>query len=274
MDYNCNQGGGILLVIYVDVLFVVNFFITYLLLLFTSLMLKRRYKTLRLLTASAVGGLYSLVLLVDDLNFLLSSLGKVCISLLMVFIAFGFGRLVVFLKSAALFYFSNLLFLGIIVAVQLLFSPDSIALHNGTVYFDISAKVLLFSAFAAYLISVAVIKIYNHTIEKRQIYSVTIKKNGRDTHLYALSDSGNKLKEPFSDFPVIVADKEKISYDAERVVPYNTVGGEGILQAFRPDKVVISNGKSAFETDRVYIAMSTVDSKEFSAVINPEILNI
>ena len=160
------------------------------------------------------------------------------------------------------------------MAVQLLFSPDSIALHNGTVYFDISAKVLLFSAFAAYLISVAVIKIYNHTIEKRQIYSVTIKKNGRDTHLYALSDSGNKLKEPFSDFPVIVADKEKISYDAERVVPYNTGGGEGILQAFRPDKVVISNGQIAFEKDRVYISKSTVDSKEFSAVINPEILNI
>lgn len=262
------------MVIYVDVLFVVNFFITYLLLLFTSLMLKRSYNTLRLLFASAAGGLYSLVILADNLSFLLTAAGKLFVSFLIVFIAFGFVRLTVFFKSAALFYFSNLLFLGIIIAIQMLFKSDGITLNNGTVYFDISAKILLFSALAAYLISVVVIKLYNRTIEKKQIYSVTINKNGSTTHLYALSDSGNKLKEPFSDYPVIVADKTKISFDTERVVPYNTVGGEGVLQAFKPDKVVISNGKASFETDRVYIAMSSVESKDFSAIINPEILNI
>lgn len=266
--------GVFFLVIYVDVLFVVNFFITYLLLLFTSLLLKRDKKIIHLLFASAVGGLYSLVILADNLNFLVTAMGKILASFLIVFIAFGFVRLTVFLKSALLFYFSNLVFLGIIVAIQLIFKSSGIALNNGTVYFDISAKILLLSALFAYLISVAVIKIYNHTIEKKQIYSVTIDKNGRTTHLYALSDSGNKLKEPFSDYPVIVADKSKISFNAERVVPYNTVGGEGVLQAFKPDKVVISNGKNSFETDRVYIAMSSVESKDFSAIINPEILNI
>ena len=262
------------MVVYVDVLFVVNFFITYLLLLFTSLLLKRSGKTVRLLIASAAGGLYSLVILADDLGFLLSAVGKLLVSFLIVLVAFGFKRLTVYLKSVLLFYFSNLLFLGVVMAVQLLFGTSVTAINNSTVYFDISAKVLLVSAFLAYIISVAAIKIYNHTIERKQIYSLTIDKNGTTTHLYAFSDSGNKLKEPFSDYPVIVADKNKLSFDAERVVPYNTVGGEGVLQAFKPDKVVISNGRNSFETDRVYIAMSTVDSKEFSAVINPEILNI
>lgn len=277
LDYNCIViviGGGDFLIIYVDVLFTVNFFITYLLLLFTSLMLKRKQSTLRLLAASALGGAYSLVILADSLGFMLTFIGKLLAALIIVFAAFGFGRLTVFLKSVILFFFSNVLFLGIIAAAQMIFKADGIALSNGAVYFDISARALIISAAAAYLISSAALKIYNRTIEKRQIYSVTINKNGTSAHLYALSDSGNKLREPFSDYPVIVADRAKVSFDAERVVPYSTVGGDGVLQAFKPDRVVISNGKNSFETDRVYIAMSDVGSKDFSAVLNPEILNI
>lgn len=260
--------------VYVDVLFVVNFFITYLLLLFTSLLLKRSKNTARFLSASAVGGLYSLVILVDSFGFLVSFLGKLGVSFLIVLVAFGFKRLLLFVKAVLLFFFSNLLFLGVIVGLQMIFKPSGIALTNGTVYFDLSARVLLFSAFIAYVASAGIIKIYNHTIEKKQIYSVTVHKNGNAYHLWALADSGNKLKEPFSDLPVIVADRNKISVQGERVVPYNTVGGEGFLQAFRPDKVVVSNGKNSFETDNLYVAVSDIESKDFSAIINPEILNI
>ena len=262
------------MVVYVDVLFVVNFFITYLLLLFTSLMLKRKNQTIRLLISSAVGGLYSLVILVDNLNVFLTAAGKLLVSFVLVFIAFGFRRLSVYIKAVLLFYFSNLLFLGIIMGIRLIFAPAGVALNNGTVYFDISAGTLLISASVAYIVSVLIIRIYNHTIEKKEIYSLTVYKDGSSSHLFALADSGNKLKEPFSDYPVIVVDKNKISFSAERVVPFNTVGGEGVLQAFKPDKVVISNGKKSFETDRVFVAASNVESNDFSAILNPEILNI
>lgn len=260
--------------VYVDVLFVLNFFITYLILLFTKVLSRKEAKTYRLLIASFIGGAYSLVIFVDELHFLITALGKIAVSAVIVFAAFGFRRASLFFKNLLIFYFTNMLFLGVILAVWLIFRPDGIVIHNDSVYFDISARVLLISAFFAYVISVAVVKIYNHTMSKNEIYSLTILKDENEWHMFAFLDSGNKLKEPFSDYPVIIVDKNKISADTDRVIPFNTVGGDGILQAFRPDKITVTFGKNTVETDEVYIALSTVESKDFSAIINPEILKL
>ena len=260
--------------VYVDVLFVVNFFITYLLLLLTKLFVKANPKIVRMLAAAFVGGAYSLVILADELHFFVTAVGKIVVSALIVFIAFGFKRGAVFAKTLGIFYFSNMLLLGVILAIWLIFKPDGIAIHNDVVYFDIPARILLISALAAYLISLAAVKIYNRTIGKNEIYSLTIFKDSQEVHLYAFADTGNKLKEPFSDYPVIVIDESKISFEPERIIPFNSVGGEGMLKAFKPDKVIISNGKGMYETDRVYIAASSVESKDFSAILNPEIINI
>lgn len=262
------------MIVYVDVLFVVNFFITYLLLLLTKLFIKDNPKMIKLLFSSFIGGAYSLVILVDELNFFVTAIGKIAVSALIVFIAFGFKRAVVFAKTLGIFYFSNMLLLGVILAIWLIFKPDGITIHNDVVYFDIPARILLISALAAYVISLAAVKLYNRTIGKNEIYSLTVLKNDKEVHVYAFADTGNKLKEPFSDYPVIVIDESKISFDTERIIPFNSVGGEGMLRAFKPDKIIISNGKGSYETDRVYIALSSVDSKDFSAILNPEIINI
>lgn len=268
------SGRGIFLVIYVDVLFVVNFFITYLLLLLTKLLVKENSKTVRLLAGAFIGGAYSLVILLDELHFMITVFGKIFVSIIIVFTAFGFKRASLFFKNLGVFYVSNMILLGVILAVWLVFKPEGVAIHNDIVYFDIPAKVLLFSAMLAYLIALAVVRIYNHTVGKNEIYSLTVFKNGEQTHMYAFADTGNKLKEPFSDYPVIVVDSSKMNFDAERIIPYNSVGGDGTLKAFKPDKVIISSGSECVETDRVYIAVSSVDSKDFSAILNPEIINI
>lgn len=262
------------MVIYVDVLFVVNFFITYLLLLLTKLLIKENPKTVRLLLASFIGGMYSLVIFIDGLHFMITAIGKIAASAVMILTAFGFKRLSAFLKTLGIFYFSNMILLGVVLAVWLVFKPQGIVINNDTVYFDIPAKTLLISALAAYLISLAAVKIYNRAVGGNEIYSLTVFKNGEEIHMYAFADTGNRLKEPFSDYPVIIADSSKISFDAERVIPFSSVGGEGTLKAFRPDKVIISSGKKSMETDRVYIAESSVESKDFSAILNPEIINI
>ncbi len=262
------------MVIYVDVLFVVNFFITYLLLLLTKLIVKENAKTPRLLAASFAGGAYALVILLDELNFFVTALGKIFASVIIVLIAFGFKRLLEFIKKLCVFYFSNMLLLGVILGIWLIFKPDGVAIHNDVLYFDIPAKILLISALAAYLAALLIVKIYNRTIGKNEIYSLTVIKDGQSYHMYAFADTGNKLKEPFSDYPVIVVDSSRISFDTERIIPFNSVGGEGMLKAFKPDRVIISAGKRSFETDKVYIAASTVHSKDFSAILNPEIINI
>lgn len=262
------------MVIYVDVLFVVNFFITYLLLLFTRLVTKSDSKNFRLLLSAFTGGCYALVILADELHFMLNILFKFLMSAVMILIAFGFKRISLFARTLAIFYFSNMVFLGVIFAFWLAFRPDGVVINNDTVYFDISAKNLLLAASAAYIISVAIIKIYNRTTGKNEIYTLTVYKGDEEVKLFAFADSGNKLKEPFSDYPVIIVDSSKISFETERIIPYNTVGGEGLLKAFKPDKVVISSGRNSFETRNVYIAATEIQSKEFSAILNTDLLNI
>lgn len=262
------------LTIYVDVLFVLNFFITYLLLMLTKALIKTTAKAYRLLLGALIGGLYSLIIFAPSLGIFSTVFGRLLISLIIVLTAFGFKRAAVFFKTAACFYFSNLIFLGVILAIWLTVKPESILINNDTVYFDIPAAVLLVLAMISYIISILIIKLYNYTISKKEIYSLTIIKGNSEQHLFAFLDSGNRLTEPFSNYPVIIADKNKICFEAERIIPYNTVGGEGMLKAFKPDKIIVSNGKKSFESDRVYVAMSNVDSKDFSAILNPQLMNI
>ena len=58
-------------------LVIVNFFITFLLLLACSKLCKEQAKTARLVLAAFIGGAYSLVQLFDKLAFAVSLLGKV-----------------------------------------------------------------------------------------------------------------------------------------------------------------------------------------------------
>ena len=128
-----------LTVIYVDVLLVVNFFITFLLLLITQKLAKENSKLVRLVLASFAGAAYSLVILFDELDFAVSLLGKLAAACLIVLIAFRRSGLKCFAKNTAIFFFVNFVFVGIMVGLWMIFKPAGIVINNSTVYFDVSA---------------------------------------------------------------------------------------------------------------------------------------
>lgn len=259
-------------VIYVDVLLVVNFFITFLLLLITQKLAKENSKISRIVLASFAGAAYSLVILFDELDFAVSLLGKLAAACLIVLIAFRRSGFKNFVKTTAIFFFVNFVFVGIMVGLWMIFKPSGIVINNSTVYFDVSASALLVSAFIAYVISAVIIRIYNNKTAKNELYNITVYYDGRKYSFFAFADSGNNLREPFSDFPVIVAD-ENLFKDVKcsRIIPVSTVNGEGILKAFKPEKVVISTSRGSGELSRVYIALSSnVKKGEYQGIINPK----
>lgn len=267
------------IVIYVDVLFVINFFVTFFILQITAKMSKKHPKTLRLIIASVVGGFYSLIIFADGLSVFLLSISKIIASAIIVLIAYKFYRVKSFVVTYALFLISNFILLGVIIGFYLLTKSQYIVVNNSIVYFDISARGLLLCAFVAYLISCIVVKIYNRTLSKNEIYKIVIENKSKSVSLFALADTGNKLYEPFSNSPVIVADKnivEKIAKDSiVRIIPATTVNDSSFLQGFKPDKVIIKTSKGDEVIDNVYIAMSeNMNENGFSAVINPEILSV
>ena len=83
-----------------------------------------------------------------------------------------------------------------------------------------------------------------------------------------LMDTGNNLREPFSDYPVIIVDKSIFNqlYTSEttRIIPVSTVNGESIIKAFKPQNVIIGD----FVTDKVYIGESAVALDEYKIILN------
>lgn len=91
------------LVIYIDVLLVVNLYINYFLVRGTSLMLHRKVSPQRVILASAVGAVGSLLILVPDLNPILCVLIKIALGIGITFAAFGRQNKIDFLISSLSF---------------------------------------------------------------------------------------------------------------------------------------------------------------------------
>jgi len=271
--------GGIFIVIYADVLFIVNFFITLLLLEITAKAGKRNPKNLRLVISSALGGAYSLIILVENIPVALMLLSKIAFAVIVILISFSFGRLKSFLSMLFIFLFSNFVFLGIIAGLQMLFHSDKISINNGEIYFDINARQLLLASLMAYAASCMLIRLYNKKLASGEIYSVVIQNGGRELSLFALSDTGNKLREPFSDAPVIIVKSELLEgfFDESRarIIPASTVNSKSFLSAYKPECIKVKTPNGWQRIDNAYVALSNeINSKSFSAIINPEILSV
>lgn len=265
-------------VIYVDVLFLINFFMTVLILLVTSAFAQQRLKTWRLLLGGLLGGVYSLVILLDGLPFAVSALGKVLSAAAIILAAFSWQGAKQYFKNVLTFFISSMVLLGIIIALWFIFEPPGVVIQNESVYFDVSTGTLLFSGIAAYGIACLAVRIYQHAVSKKQIYVLSVTCSGKSAELTALADTGNKLREPFSGRSVIIAEKSRVFLLSRgqpmRIVPFDTLGGRGLMECFRPERVtVVSRGRS-FEVHDVYIALSDMDfsQKPFNAIFNPVIL--
>lgn len=234
---------------------------------------------MRIVAGSVLGGLYSAVILIDDIPIYISFLSKILAAVLILLISFSFKRVKSFITVLLIFLFSNFLFLGIIIGGQMLFASDKIAVNNGAVYFDISARGLLLSAFLSYVLSCIIVRIYNRRLSAGEIYTLVIENNSKTVSLFALTDTGNKLKEPFSNYPVIIAKKDLllplIEENKARLIPASTVNSQSLLLSFKPDKVTVRTAKGSETIENVYVALSDeINSKNFSAVLNPEILSV
>lgn len=264
--------------IYVDVLLGLNLFINYFLLLAVSKFLLWEGKRRRLLLASLAGSLYSLTILLPELPDALSLLLKLFVSGLIIRIAWPFRGWAPFFKAVAVFYLMNFAFAGFMLAIWYFIAPESLTVRNSVVYFSVSPMLFLCLTALSYLMIRLLQRITGKNQVKQTECRVTVFYKGREASCVACVDTGNRLEEPFSGYPVIVMEKEKLQSlpeeDTCRYIPFRAVHTEGLLKAFRPEKVVIRLDKKEMECKNVYIAISEtpLSSGTFSALINPDLI--
>lgn len=277
--------------IYIDVLLCVNLIINYLLLSATSFYTHTQITIKRLLLGSAIGAICSLTILLPVIPFVLNMIIKITVGGVTVLSAFGKKRPPEFIKLYAVFLISTFFFCGIVIALWFMFTPKNLLIKNSVVYLSISPVLLIVYSGVCY----CAFRLFHTVAGKHKIKdtycTLTVKNKNNTIRITAKIDTGNTLKEPFSQCPVIVIGRrtaeavtpaEIVEYETVttlryrssinnvRFVPFTSVGGGGILPCFKAEQIYIDD----VICDKViYIALCNDDyiQGDFQAIIPYEI---
>jgi len=86
-------------------------------------------------------------------------------------------------------------------------------------------------------------------MEQRSVVSAVLVHNGRKKNIKALYDTGNHLVSPYTGEPVAVISKELSEWAGlpgkipPLLVPYHSIGGDGLLETYRLDALFIQDGR-------------------------------
>ena len=264
------------MVIYADILFLVNLISDYFLIMGTAKFLHIKVRRIRIMLSALFGGAYSEIILLN-LNSYILFLTKIAAMIVMTAIAFKFASFRVFLKINAAFFVVNFIFGGCVTALYLLTDSSVIYADIAGVYFNISPVVLIVFIVVSYLVIVLVNKFTMFRKRNSDSYLVKISLNGREYSLTGFTDSGNMLKEPFSGYPVVFVKRDIFSKgdipDLKRAIVCNTVGGTHIVYGFRPANMVVKSKNLFLQTDKVYICENenVLNNSNLEIILNPMI---
>ena len=154
-------------------------------------------------------------------------------------------------------------------AIYMFTEIDIMLYNNGIVYFDIDITFLVICSVIAYIVITLISKLTDKKAPKSKEYYIKIQTDKKTISCQGLMDTGNNLREPFSNYPVIMMDSTMFSdlfdeNDKMRLVPVTTDSGETLLKAYRPKLVEIGN----YKTEKVYIAESLASLDEYKVILN------
>ena len=259
------------MVVYVDILIVINAAVNYAVLLTADKLLKRGIRLIRLLAGASLGALFSLIVFLRIDSVILLLLIRTASSALITLAAFGFRSRAEFIKSAAMTIAVSMLYSGGLILFYQIFKPPDMLIINDVPYFDVNPLSLILLTAVIYLILLLLIKLFYERI-KSTVVQLSFTVSDKEYSCIGKLDTGCDLKEPFSGSPVIIVEREVFSPPADapcRIIPYTTVNGSSYLRAVKADAVSVEHNKTA---KQVYIASGDIRNGHYEAVINPDII--
>lgn len=246
------------MIIYLDALILENIIVNFFILYITAQTLKIKVSIIRLLISSFIGSLYILCYIYNSLNFLLALPWKIIIAIIMVSIAYKRKEKIFILKSSAIFILYSMLIAGLCIFIE--FNKNTYDLFNFTTI-QVTYKQLLASIMIAYIfINKLVIFVKERRCLDNLIFEVEIINDHKINKVKAFLDTGNELREPATNLPVMLIEKSFFGEihleDKEKFyIPYKVINGySGKLIGFKPDYINIHLSEKKVETKDVIIA--------------------
>ncbi len=264
--------------IYADILICVNMIIDYFLIKLTAALCRLSVKRRRLLAGAAVGGISSLSIFLPRLSFAFEIILRLTVCAAVVICSFGYSNKKLFLRLCAVFFAVSFAFAGAMTAIWYIFKPNGMFIYNSTVYFDISAVLLIILCLICYTVAFALSKLLAKNAPSSKDCQIAVFYGNKSINLYAMVDSGNSLTDIFGVSQIIITEAEyaerlEIKNDPARfrAVPCSTVSGTVLLEAYRCDRAVITvkDGKKELFSPILAVSKQPIDG-EYNAIINPE----
>ncbi len=271
--------------VYADILILLNLLIDYFLLSLSAHLLREKITFFRQLLGAVFGGIYALILFLPDPPLLLRILSEIAACMIMTALAVAKISAKRYFRFAAVLFAVSCGYAGGMMALWQLIHPNGMVVHNSIVYFDISPLFLILFSVAAYFIILLVRSLVERSSACAKRCQVRLIANGRQIDLCAIADTGNSLQDAFGISEVIIADRaaatalfgENLSApelkNRYRVLPCNTVSGDGLLDGWRCDKAYITAENETVELRHPILAVAkTPLGDDYSAIINPQII--
>jgi len=292
--------------VYIDVLFVVNLIINYILLYAAATLVHLKKIKLRMWAAAGLGALYALMIFFPDFSLLYTTISKLLISMLIVAAAFPFFSLRTYIKALTIFYMVSFGFGGCVLGV-FYFTDIGAKLgaiySNGIFYFNLPWTVLALSG-ALFYFSVKIAGILSVKFSGGKVLrkKLRIRLGENIAEITALLDTGNALIDPITLSPVIIAEyrllKDLFSEDIRkgldrlgsdnltwvmtevtekglrtRLIPFSSIGREnGMLLGFIPDSAEIRDDCGIRVLEKCVVGLyekPLTRDRSYGALFNP-----
>ena len=263
--------------IYIDIVFLENLLLNYIILLATAIIGKSKIKFFKFFLASSFGSLYAILNYIINLNLFTNFLLKLFISIFMILLSFENKKMKIFFKNLIMFYLTSFTFGGAAFMLLFFISPESVIYENGHFIGTYPIKIAIYGCLLGFIIIFIVAKVIKSRF-LNTLCDLEIFYDEKSIKLKTLIDSGNLLKEPISNQDVIVVEKssleqiidkeilddaiamadgnlignvdEKIYKFKFKIIPFSSLGNEnGVLVGFKPDYIKIYSDEECIKKE-------------------------
>lgn len=259
------------MVIYGDILLALNGWIDFLLLLGVRRITGGKAPPWRLAAGSFAGALAGFLVFLPPLPVWLTLLIKLLAAAGMVRLAFCWRDVRFYVKQTGVLFGLSAGLAGLCGALYFFAAPTDFFVVNGVVYYAVPPLLLVGLTVVCYGVLWGMERISRHRAPAGLTFPVDIAYGDKSVRVRCLYDSGNHLTEPFSGWPVLVLERREaeellpVPDSAEqiplhsaagwRLIPYDSLGGSGLLPAFKPDSVCVTTRQGQRKVADCYVAV-------------------
>lgn len=233
------------MVIYADILFLINFIGAYIIIEFINLFKRANVSLKNKVISSVVAALFADVIFINTFPGYINNILYFLSVFFMSIISFGVGVKKI-INNMLIFFMINFLTVSVVLLCGSVFKNNiNVLIKNNIIYINISSVILI----SLFCVSYPIVYLFLKKIQARKqklLYNLTVINKNKSVSVCALFDSGNMMLDPISKKSVIIVEKkytDKLVLDNQNFIkiPYRTINGKDSMYAFLPDVIVLDN---------------------------------